>query len=308
MSTHSAQSDASTDSASITDAAQVGLDITGSMTLSCWIRPTTVGAFQILMGKVKTDVENQDWAYALQLDDQGEFFFTYSTTGSGLATFSAFSVGLGLLVDQWVWLGAVFRSGTPEVQFYKNGLPLGAAVSILGTGVVANTSRDFMLCNFEGGSAGFDGYLDQVRIFDDERTDAEMLTDFRTDVSAQTNLQAGWALDNDFVDVSGNANTLTNNSLTFVEGEIHGGTGNEQSDGPILGDGGGVFNYFEGYQLVNTEVSGGGGATLVYRMRGFDSTLTEVVFWGSDQVDTAGNDYAGPGPLVDIVVHNVIGS
>lgn len=50
--------------------------------------------------------------------------------------------------------------------------------------------------------------------------------------------------------------------------------------------------------------SGGGG--LSYRMRAFDTTLAVVVFWSSAQVDSAGSDYSGPGPLQDIVVQNVV--
>lgn len=51
-----------------------------------------------------------------------------------------------------------------------------------------------------------------------------------------------------------------------------------------------------------------GVVSLLYRMRATDTTLTQVVFWGSSQVDSAGADYGGPGPLVDVVVHKVLGS
>ena len=46
--------------------------------------------------------------------------------------------------------------------------------------------------------------------------------------------------------------------------------------------------------------------SLVYWMRAFDSTLSRVVFWESITIDTLGNDYAGPGPLVDVVVQRTI--
>jgi hypothetical protein len=44
-----------------------------------------------------------------------------------------------------------------------------------------------------------------------------------------------------------------------------------------------------------------------YRMRAYDSTLTRIVFWTSDTIDTLGADYTGPGPITDVVVQNVIG-
>lgn len=39
-----------------------------------------------------------------------------------------------------------------------------------------------------------------------------------------------------------------------------------------------------------------------FRMRGRDTTLNEMVFWNAPVLDSAGNHYAGPGPLVDVIV------
>lgn len=49
-----------------------------------------------------------------------------------------------------------------------------------------------------------------------------------------------------------------------------------------------------------------GGTGFSYRMRAVDTTLARVVYWSSDTVDPTGINYAGPGPLVSIVVSNVI--
>jgi hypothetical protein len=45
----------------------------------------------------------------------------------------------------------------------------------------------------------------------------------------------------------------------------------------------------------------------IYRMRAYDSTLAMVVFWKSSVVDALGGDYLGPGPLINVVVQNVLG-
>ena len=50
-----------------------------------------------------------------------------------------------------------------------------------------------------------------------------------------------------------------------------------------------------------------GGTGLNFRMRATDTNLGQVVYWFSSVVDAAGADYAGPGPLVNIVVQNVLG-
>jgi hypothetical protein len=56
--------------------------------------------------------------------------------------------------------------------------------------------------------------------------------------------------------------------------------------------------FIDGYQPVRLP--------FVYRMRAYDTTLAQSVFWGSSSIDTLGADYTGPGPLSDVVVQKVI--
>ena len=58
-------------------------------------------------------------------------------------------------------------------------------------------------------------------------------------------------------------------------------------------------------ELGETPTSSGGTGFEV-RMRATDTTLGRVVYWSSAIVDETGVDYAGPGPLVSVVVSNVI--
>jgi hypothetical protein len=44
-----------------------------------------------------------------------------------------------------------------------------------------------------------------------------------------------------------------------------------------------------------------------YRMRAYDTTLTRIVFWKAPTIDTLGGYYIGPGPIIDVVVQNVLG-
>jgi hypothetical protein len=56
---------------------------------------------------------------------------------------------------------------------------------------------------------------------------------------------------------------------------------------------------------------GGGGAALVYRMRGFDQNVAvnDTVFWDSDHVDATAADYTGSaGPVINIVLQKKIGA
>lgn len=50
----------------------------------------------------------------------------------------------------------------------------------------------------------------------------------------------------------------------------------------------------------------GGALVDRYLMRAFDDTLAELVYWGSTQIDLAGSDYLGPGPLSDVIVDRIL--
>lgn len=67
-------------------------------------------------------------------------------------------------------------------------------------------------------------------------------------------------------------------------------------------DPGYVTGYTAGYAAGAASV-----APITYRMRAYDTTLGQIVFWNSSQVDSAGADYAGPGPLTDVVVQVILG-
>jgi len=94
-------------------------------------------------------------------------------------------------------------------------------------------------------------------------------------------VQLGYA-DSDLTELAGGGN--------------HGGAGHYNGETSTAG-------YVEGYAAGL--VAGGFGVT--YRMRAYDAVLTRPVYWNSASIDSAGFDYAGPGPLSDVVVFAVQG-
>lgn len=49
-------------------------------------------------------------------------------------------------------------------------------------------------------------------------------------------------------------------------------------------------------------------SAFLYRMRAYDETLNEYVFWAAEEIDPNGANYTGPGPLVDVVVQMMRGT
>lgn len=46
---------------------------------------------------------------------------------------------------------------------------------------------------------------------------------------------------------------------------------------------------------------------ILYRMRAYDTSLARHVYWNYDSIDSLGAGYAGPGPIIDVVVQMVMG-
>jgi hypothetical protein len=215
---------------------------------------------------------------------------------------------LDLVEDRWVWVGAVFVSSVPEVQFYKNDGPLGVPAIIGGDGTIGTPDVDYRIANFLYGDADSNlrGYIDQVRVYDDERTEAEMFSDFFNDVADADNLQIGLTLDDVWTDVSGNGNTLTASGMTFTENEVHGYTTSILPTASGLMPGGVSGNVCSNYFSADI-VASSAGEQVTYIMRGYDTTLSGTVFWESRGVDSSAASYLGDGPVTDIVVHKIVG-
>ena len=61
--------------------------------------------------------------------------------------------------------------------------------------------------------------------------------------------------------------------------------------------------YVEGFAAGLAAAASG----VVYRMRAYDGGLARLVYWNSSTLDATGVDYAGPGPLSDVVLQVTMG-
>ena len=67
---------------SITDAAQTGLDITGEITIACWIKPESININAIIAGKYTSDVYNER-AYRIDIvGADNKVYFRLSPDGT----------------------------------------------------------------------------------------------------------------------------------------------------------------------------------------------------------------------------------
>ncbi|MEI6644873.1 MAG: FG-GAP-like repeat-containing protein [bacterium] len=129
------------------------LDMTNNYTLECWFKADSFGGLRALISKYHSGSAN---GYLLRLNGT-ELDFDQMTTS-----------GLNLQAGQWYHVAAVNSNGTRRL--YVNGVE--KAISGTATTVVANTDPVRLASEFDG--RYFAGQLDETRIWNTSRTQAEI--------------------------------------------------------------------------------------------------------------------------------------
>lgn len=210
--THSLDLEASSSQyASISDASQTGLDLSGSFSFEAWVKieSTFSGTTRYILGKAANPYPSAR-SYGFGVAESGGVYKLSLIHSNGstqeFQQSDAWTFGLGT----WYHLAVSFDAAG-DVKFYVNGAQHGAAKASALTSTAGN-SADFVIGNTPyliGVEGYWDGLLKDVRVFSDVRTQTEIAADARTQSVTDANLEGEWNLNNSYADSSGNGNTLT---------------------------------------------------------------------------------------------------
>jgi hypothetical protein len=161
---------------SLSDAAQTGLDLSGSLTLVGWFRPETVERDQVLVSKY--DYGNNGRAYRLDLRTGNRIGFIVSpdgtfTTDNLLEASPSFSIN----TSSWYHLAGVFDAQEQTMTLYLNGVLL--ATRVVAFNGINNSAAPFMLgANLSNGAPTqfYDGLLDDWRVYNRPLSQTEILS------------------------------------------------------------------------------------------------------------------------------------
>ena len=105
--------------------------------------------------------------------------------------------------------------GSGLAEFFVDGSSIGTSGS--GKTSIADKTADFEIGAQDDGSNSFDGKIDDVRVWSDIRTDAEISNNYQQElIGNEAGLVGYWKLNNGLTDETSNNNDLTNNnSVTF---------------------------------------------------------------------------------------------
>jgi len=200
---------------SITDAAQTGLDITGDMTLECWVNFESVGT-QILLSKYD-GTTNRSWNF---LYNGTSLVFYNSSDGANVSSDSSvWSPDLAT----WYQIAIAYDASAGTAELYINGSSVDTLTGLATS--MFNSSAPFLIGSFlnttSNPDAFWDGKIDDVRVWSDIRTPTEISNNYNKElVGNEANLVAYWKLNNSLLDETSNNNDLTNNNSAVFSTDV----------------------------------------------------------------------------------------
>lgn len=214
---------------SITDAAQSGLELTGDLSFSLWVKFESISTNQPLIYKFETTGDQR--SYALNWNQSaGTLVWSVSSDGTAGNT-SSQSVSWSPSIDTWYHLVVVFDANAGDVWFYVDGSLQGTKQTGGKTTTFDGTGSFLIGKDGDSGSAYFDGLIDEVGAWSKELSTDEIsdlynsgtrlgyTLDVATHSTLPTNLVSYWEMSESSGTRSDSkaSNDLTdNNTVGFV--------------------------------------------------------------------------------------------
>ena len=189
------------------------LDLSTSGTLEAWVNFESLPSYNADYKFVsKWNSSSNDRSYLFDLENTAgtyNLIFGVSSSGGG-GSYSGHSVNWTPETDVWYHVAATYNAGT--VKLYVDGDQVGSDGSVSSS--IYDGASDFIVGSQEGGtSAFFDGLIDDVRVWSDVRTEAEIEDNmFEALTGSESNLVGYWDLNGTTTDQTSNGNDLTENN------------------------------------------------------------------------------------------------
>ena len=183
------------------------LSITGDLTIEFWIKPESLPEFMPLINK---SVGSTSRSYRIGIETDGDITFVISKDGTFSAgQYSTYTPNLNLSTGAWAHVAFAFDASAHTTYSYLNGSPFGSKDMGVNFTLIADCTSNLYI----GESADisrFDGKLDEIRIWNTQRTDSEIANNYNKQlVGDESGLQAYYQFNNDLLDLTANNNDLT---------------------------------------------------------------------------------------------------
>ncbi len=218
--------------ASIADASQTGLDITGDITLEAWIKlesSPASGEEYVIVSKNDYGTNNRGYGFSY-FNQAGTPCLFAQISGDGTSTArNRVYANQTLSTGTWYHVAVaidVSQAAATQFEFFLDGTSLGNGTVLENDGATSiynNTSPFLIGCYFSSGAVSgegtFDGLIDEVRVWNDLRTQSEISNNKNISstyfTSGVNNFVDGWSMDNSYTSVSGSNNLTASGSPVF---------------------------------------------------------------------------------------------
>lgn len=216
MSTNTHSIDLEADSSQyLTVADSVSLSITGDMSVEAWIKlesnPADGDGYEVVS---KHNTTGDQRSYDMIIRNNGGSLrceVLLSSDGTSTNQVQHNSDTMTLNNGTWYHIAFTVNFTSNEFKFYLDGSQHGTTQTESTINAIFNSTATVEIGRHAQFSSHFDGLIDEVRIWSDERTSTEISDSKSIElVGNEANLAAYWKLNNDLEDATANNNDLTN--------------------------------------------------------------------------------------------------
>jgi len=192
------------------------LDLSDTLSLEAWVKFESINAGDTNPFIFKRNPTGNQRSYNFHLSGASSLSFESYTDGS--AAGCGVSVSWSPSTATWYHV-AVTKSGT-SVKFYVNGSQQGSTQTC-SNGSIFNSTATLEIGSFLASPVYLDGLIDDVRVWNAERTAQEIADDYDTELNGnETGLVGYWKLSDSLSDSTANGNTLTNNNSAIFSSDV----------------------------------------------------------------------------------------
>ena len=186
------------------------LNLTSAISIETWIKTDGLGSRQTIAGKGYPNTGEPYYQYHVEIRAGGEIYFPLSLNGTRQTTETSATIN----ASQWYHIACVYDGST--IKVYIDGVEESSSSA---SGSISTYSTSFYLGAYSGHSSSnvgnFDGIIDEVRIWNDARTIAEIQENMHKELAGnESNLVAYYKMSN------GTGTSLTDNSSNSNTGTL----------------------------------------------------------------------------------------
>src|SRR3990167_3200061 len=149
------------------------LDITGNLTIECWVKFTDLPATDTIRTFIGKMGASGNRSYQFTVQNAADSYFLRWTGSDDGSTLVHKTVAWTPSINTWYHVAAVYTAAGGTVDFYVDGSQQGTQQSGLATSNF-NSSVGLEIGSFNASSQFFNGKFDEVRIWNTARTGTEI--------------------------------------------------------------------------------------------------------------------------------------